>query len=500
MSSFEDSTNSPRFTLTLPVQRDLKVTVYDANRNEVVQLAEGGGASEVQLARGLYSVRVEGPTGFEEQAIRLDRDLDLSSFVPKRYSAAPIRGSQLTEDYYTDPSEDLSRKETRPPLSPDANSRLFIFARMIDRQRASLFQSPLQLSLCLADGEIVTSFEQPEVYADRSAGWWAFSVAARAGFYRLRSTGSNGREIGIHLFPDWQTQVFLLVGDDGPVLQGCRIFMAPALEGFHANDGVAELVDDSIAALADSTADPSPTLVRDLLDLKFENPVLGLIGAHLLIRANRRPAELSLTGRHEPSRIVEKLRSILGDCADVRALQIALSPEAGFQPAMFSEPPMLLAGFQTVIEAAGRYPSLIADAPIVDDIADNLYSDSVWTTWASLLDDTSTGPVPIAADGAMPESGRSRTSPEWVQAGIVAAVEQQAIRAERRDRSGQGNLPAGLSLEELAHQLEVTPLTIDRALNELHQMSDGELSQAFGGRENRSASQLRDAVVKFVRR
>ena len=500
-SSGSAGSSPPQWRVRLPAQRDLRVTVYDAHHREI---SVASGATEVRLPRGLYSVRVEGPTGFEERAIRLDQDLDLSDLLPKRYSAAPIRGSQLAHEYYSGPSHRLSLNESRPPLSPDANAGLFIFARTIDRERAARSHPLLGLSLHLADGRPVTDFSAPGVQADRSAGWWSFSVAAPSGFYRLCTTGADAREIGIHLFPDWQTQVFLLVGDDGPVLEGSRIFVTRKGAGFQADDEVAELVDDSIAALADPTGDPPESLVQNLLDLKFENPVLGLIGAHLLIRSNRRTRDGSPNRRYEPSRVVDKLRSILGDCADVRALQLAVAPD---QPsghiAMFHEPPMLLAGLEAVISAARKNPALVADAPLVDDIVDNLYADSVWTTWSSLLaepdisDPRSSWANVTHAKAPFEMSGRSES--DWVRQGIVAAVEQRADRSERRLRSQAVSAQDGLSVDDLARQLDVTPNRIDRALRDLMQMSDDELDGAFGSRTNRPASVLRDALSMVSR-
>jgi len=160
--------------------------------------------------------------------------------------------------------------------------------------------------------------------------------------------------------------------------------------GTHAAQGHTALAADPDSPDTQSTGmgllglrlgrDLVPGEVRsELLYGKFHNPMLGLIGAHLLLMA----AEPK---REYVDMVLGNLRwNLLGDVPDVRALEWrAWQRLGGDRPpqAPFIEPPMLRAGLRAVIDADAEVGGLVPADGILSWISLYQRADSAWTTWS----------------------------------------------------------------------------------------------------------------------
>jgi hypothetical protein len=210
---------------------------------------------------------------------------------------------------------------------------------------------------------------------------------------------------------------------------------------------------------------------------------------------------------------------MLGPSPDVNALRLASVNDASTSAVsfMFDQPPMLLAGVQLLLQAVSDNPSLVSDSPVMDDIVDNVVSDSVWTTWHALL------PMPLQGSpfsAKPPKPGdrfkryihqpeelqaplgafaEKKPEPQWVRVGVLAAIDHELSRERFNAReAGQVDVrnPPGVTIAELARQLDITPQRVDRALRDLNAMGPDELGKMLGGES--SIASVAGNLTRFI--
>jgi len=129
---------------------------------------------------------------------------------------------------------------------------------------------------------------------------------------------------------------------------------------------------------------------RELLYGKFDNPMLGLIGAHLLLMArepNRDTIDLVLGNLRD---------NLLGDVPDVRALAWRAWQRLGGDrpaPTPFDAPPMLRAGLRAVIDADAEVGGLVPADGILSWISRHQRADTAWTSWSPPVQTRARGPT-----------------------------------------------------------------------------------------------------------
>ena len=156
-------------------------------------------------------------------------------------------------------------------------------------------------------------------------------------------------------------------------------------------------------ALTQSRRILSDGLLRELLDEKLDDPMLGLLGAHLLLRD--KPADIAAF------RIVtDNLLRLLGpNHPDLRALWRRRQP-ADSVVDILESPPMLRLSWDLAVEASIRNPEVLgAEAP--SSIADKILPDAPWLIWRA----TSPG-QPSAAEHALKDYLRARAQSALVTA------------------------------------------------------------------------------------
>jgi hypothetical protein len=368
------SSDREHYTLTAEAPLEAVVQVLDENDNVV------GGRGSHSLPLGIYTVRAEISGRIAEEMVRLTRDRTITVYPP-RFLSAPIANASNSHEYYSYPAERLSTVLTRAVSIGEGpfSARLFIFIRTPYMQ---LYRGePLAENLVLLDGDgsVVSTFRHDEVVVD-GAGYLAYSVSITPGSYRLVTAGAEGRELGLEIPANWQLQVFLIYRDR-VLLESATCFLARKDVGFRREDEVASDVDFALSALNNRAAE-LPDETRDrLLSGKFENPMLGLLAAHLLLQAPE--PDSGLLGV-----VLANLYRLLGAEPDVVALELMMADR--FQrplPALqLARPPMLRAGFEGVTRIAARAPEVIAADSLCERISTQLYTDSPWVTWQPLPD------------------------------------------------------------------------------------------------------------------
>jgi hypothetical protein len=252
------------------------------------------------------------------------------------------------------------------------------------RQRPLPFPS---LSLHRPGGELIADLAPtPGTQLDPQEPILAMTAEVDPGSYILHSADSSGVEAEqtVQAVRDWQVQVFLIEETPAPVTEADPAQAAPARrisilmgrDRFDPADETLRLVEEARAALADERKVASD-FVTETLFAKFDNPMLGLFGAHLMLigrDANRSAKEDVQHGLSDAKRIrapvafnqslfdrvVANLASLLGsDHPDVTSLATQASNQdlQSLQPV--DVPPMLWRSWMLLIQASNERPELV---------------------------------------------------------------------------------------------------------------------------------------------
>jgi len=399
----------PNTLTVLAADETAEIAVLDGGLRSV---AKGIGKVQQSLPAGLYKVRVRvGPT-LVEQLVSLDQDrqiefpqasipspipLERTSRGNTDHTAAAIKASQTVRDVF------------------GAGASVLIFAREQSRSGSELKHKDnpaTGLTLLTESGQELANVErraEVNLDGDPCAGWRA---EIDPGPYRLRLARKDGSTIERALFagPQAQIQIFLLQCDyplpDGsvqriPDMSGSAIAISPNYQ-FSPQRQRTRLAEIARYALTQSRRILSDGLLRDLLDEKFDDPMLGLLGAHLLLRD--KPADARLF------RIVtDNLLRLLGpNHPDLRALWLRREPADSAVDARLESPPMFRLSWDLAVEASIRHPEVLsAKAPSA--IADKILPDAPWLIWR-----TTSGDKPSAVEHALQDYLRARARIERV--------------------------------------------------------------------------------------
>ncbi len=227
------------------------------------------------------------------------------------------------------------------------------------------------------------------------------------GLYRLRLSLPSGacQEHTLVACAGWQTQVFLLQRDH----EGARLADLPKAsvlmalgKGFQTGDAGLRQAELARLGLMNERKVLSSD-VREMLEGKFANPMLGIYGAHLLLLENSPDLRLVRI-------VVNNLRSLLGDShPDVEALALAVN---GSPASSFAVPPMLRRSWKLVVDATLERPDLVPADSVAARAAQNVCSEEPWFVWTTSTQ-TSGDPRTDWESGL-----RSYLSPWWLRASL----------------------------------------------------------------------------------
>lgn len=351
-----------------------RISVLDGNLNQV---AEGIGQLSQALTPGLYKVRVRvGPTT-EERLVSLDADRHETFGVQDFPSAVPLHNTSSSREYHIEAARELS---SRPKTVLGSGATIFIFSRDLRPTVGKAVGNPVAgLKLFDASGKLLADLEEMaeiRVTADPSAGC---SIAVDPGEYRLRLDRADGGALERALIAvgSWQTQIFMLQRDDGsgrrPDLEGGTVVMSNRGH-FEPNDNLTRLSELARYALAQHHKILSDDLQQLLLG-KSDDPMLGLFGAHLILRDMPEDQVLLDT-------VLDHLEALLGsNYPDVVALKLHRKAPQAATIAEFHQPTVLRASWDLVVEASFEFPQIIPMRAEIERIGSDVFPNSSWLIW-----------------------------------------------------------------------------------------------------------------------
>ena len=353
-----------------------------------------GPTKDFELAPGLYKVKITGgnETREEQVALRPGSAPVLQEFSRLVFaSPAPLADTSKTHEFHIEAAIEQSRLIH---VQAGAGSKIFVFARgWTEKQRTDSDTHQRQhpatgLKLLNETGE--TAVVDFETQSEKDLGWepWAAcNVSVNPGNYRLRLDvpSLNGTiEQTVVASPGWQTQIFLLQRDysedqpqaESPTasrkqadLLNASVLMSRGGFDYDRND--LRSVELARLALTNQRKVLSGEL-RQLLRDKFENPMLGIFGAHLLLLDNEPDKELF-------GIVVNKLRDLVGPAhPDVEALALQLPQSSNYQ---FKSPPMLQRSWSLICQATADKPELVPSESVLAGVSGSWWGNSIWLSW-----------------------------------------------------------------------------------------------------------------------
>jgi hypothetical protein len=356
------------------------------------------GMGEVSLAPGIYKVRATaGPQSWEELvALPPGRETEHLEIPTLRFaSPVPLPDTALTHKYH---ELAASHESGQVHVTAGQGSAIFIFARYYTlpdtpaTQLSGLHHPAQGLTLRDLRGNLVADLaaqSAAELSPPRDP-WAACNVLVDPGLYRLRlelPTGSSVEQTLVAV-SGWQTQAFALQRsyDSEPGAQRADLLRASILYSRYDREfGPWPPFDPTrseykegvrLAELARlGLTNQRPVLRREVTDMvwmKYDNPMLGILGAHLLLLDKEPDYALFRT-------VVTNLRRILGIHPDVEALALRLDSDD--RPYVFEVPPMLRRSWSLILEATVTRPDLVPLNTLASRMAEHLWGDGPWLLW-----------------------------------------------------------------------------------------------------------------------
>jgi hypothetical protein len=390
------------------------LTLVDSRFNPIANsLGLLGGAYQC----GIYKIIVQFGSEIAnktEIVILLDRNIqDLKILAPVMPSAVPVVDATPTHEYQLDAAATLRLPTTEPSTAPESNLESFdiaprggvagaedvrgarvgigsaigVLARFWTGQPpriddASLFPNPFEgLYILDKQGQVVADL--PTVAYDRRPDPVAsFATRLGPGTYLLRQVFTNGTTLDrpVIASPGWQTNVFIRreSRDVGAKSDANSANTVPFLRSMGSVSllmvrlGGAALDPYQVAqtegkiegwrlALRDrrkiSSAD-----AHNLLTEKFENPIAGIIGAHLALLGEQAFPNAASPNREWLNEVILNLRGLVGpDHPDVEALSL-LCPQMALRAQVIPEPPMYLRSWEVIADRE-QVPTLVFPPP-----------------------------------------------------------------------------------------------------------------------------------------
>ncbi len=372
----------------------LEFSLLNSNFQEV---ASGTGRLAAQVDPGIYQLQVRAGPQVESKLLVLEpgsehRDLGVELAFP---SAAPLPGTTTSHEFQERAVQEAS---TKLLTEPGPASGLVIVVRNARGQDSLPFgkETVADFSLLGSDLRPVKGFARGWKI-DHGQCWATWSSRLEPGGYVLRSvrpsaaTGPHATvDQSVWLSPNWQTLVFVPNSPLGPDTDNASIHMTSGYAGWTPSwwDPQTEHANTALELALWGLRERRPAVPDDLdmlLNSKFANPMLGIVGAHSLLLAPT--VDFPRLGI-----VLNNLSALVPDHPDVAALrwlqtevEFAATPsQAVYPPIDVSWPPMLSAGYSALIRNDARTPSGIVSGTTAQAIAPNVLSQSVWTSWLPL--------------------------------------------------------------------------------------------------------------------
>jgi hypothetical protein len=360
-SPFPDDVGRVRLRVT-PRSPLAEVFLID---HEFTLVARSVGALDTKVEPGVYKVKARLGDETTETLVVLNQDRAFS-LGEDLASPAPIEGTSRTHEYHMGAAADESATAA---TEVGSGATMFLMTRgwtAADGAELWTERSLPGLSLHGRDGETIADLNEPAGGGVDPFAGTTVRLNPGAYFVRWRDEAGFTTEQSVQAVEGWQTQVFLLDDQAHPSEGGrYRVSVLMSREAFDPFDQAPRLVEDARAALAQER-DVAADFIHETLGAKFDNPMLGLFGAHLMLLAKDSVSDpdnpASAPVRFDQSLfdyVVANLRELLGSHnPDVIALSTQTTAQAD-PPFPLTEPPMLWRSWVLLIEASNTWPEVV---------------------------------------------------------------------------------------------------------------------------------------------
>lgn len=355
------------------------------------------------LAPGVYKFKFRRGTAIEEQHVMLRPGSPAVTLAaPKLTTAspAPLEASSRTHEYHIGAASQSSRQVHE---KFGAGGQLFLLVRdwTTHNEPTRTPQPAAGLHICDAAGTVLFDVEKVTAGVRDQDRWATVNIEVNPGSYRLRlETRQQGTfEQTIVVSPGWQTQVFLLLTNYSPTigpdskngadwradLNRASILMAERGRGFDPASHEFRLADTACAWLGSRQQTAAAAGLKHALQLKFNNPMLGIYAAHALTSGpTSKEMEKSPPIAESLFRdVVSNLEYLVPGHPDVQALRLWLDGAASVNIPPLHMPPMLTSSWMKFVEASATRRELIARGSLASRIGGCVWGNGPWLIWAA---------------------------------------------------------------------------------------------------------------------
>jgi hypothetical protein len=435
--------SAPEYELIVePADRISEIAVYDGQLNVAVKAV---GHLRQTLPAGLYRVRIRVGSAIDEKVIALDKAQTVS-FDPLPFaSPIPLRVAEKTRPYHMAAAADAAGKIPAKALGEGAS--IMVFAREWSLPEAAEGNPAQGLSLLDAQESLLADiWKEADLRSDgdASAGWRA--DVAPGGYLLRLELGDSDKTVllrPIYVSPGHQLQVFCLVSDhivdEGnqrktirrPDLANAAIVLSTS-GSFDPDDRGTRSSQLACSALTQSRDVLLPALIEEVTG-NFNNPVLGLLVAHLLLTS--RPDDKALFRS-----VTDKLLPMLGeDHPDLQALWWQRGDDQKIADGRLHVLPMLRASWGLAVNRSIKTFDVLS----LGTFASKLTRITPSVPWLMLLDNDW-----AVSDDAIDDYLKARAHSRMTRADAKAALEALAFQKQyfkRAYSAVRDMLPTGIA-------------------------------------------------------
>jgi hypothetical protein len=399
---------------TLRVRTEIPTAEIFAIDGDGDVVGRGVGTLSEKLTPGVYKIRYRIGSRVVDDFVELPPgDGDHSVPVPELPVTTSVPLSSGSTGAWPAFAEAAIEWSKQVHVKRGTGSRVFLFVNRAVASETSLARAADALTLRGFSGdEIARLSDAPST--SRCVG---YTVELDPGGYLLRFDDGSSPAIEQSVFtaPSWQTQVFLPLVTFGdkcePDFSERAVLMSSIEAGFVPNWPAfrstaaarhslafwrrSATSGEAMKAGVQKTEQSRKSAVEDrllgeLLQGKFENPMLGIFGAHLMLLLAQ--PDLTLLRK-----VISNLRGLIGDHPDVTSLSLYLKDSSPDQ-ITFPLPPMLRSSWSLIVENCGpSRPELVPTGSYSYSIGGGLWGSGAWLSWKS---------PPPSAKSAVPKVGR----------------------------------------------------------------------------------------------
>lgn len=388
------STSDEVSAVSLSIRTEDPATEIFLLDDQFVVKAQGVGRLETQQEPGIYKIKLRAGYDNLEEVVFLQGPSFEKTYPPVTISSPiPLDHTRNLIKSHAEAADQQSRKVHVPH---GKGSWIFLFARDYPSSYGSdgpdlIAQNPAEgLGLMDTTCKMFVDFGAQSEKHQGENPWAACSVEVNPGLYCLCLKTPRGEimEQTVYAAKNCQTQIFVTQtvyehkhGSEHhegaaepkkiPDLIGAAMLISPE-RLFRSDNRYARVAELARLGLSNRRKVLSDEL-RDMLRYKFEEPILGIYGAHLLLLEATPDLDLF-------NEVINNLRKLLGnEHPDVEALSLAMGFDATSY--VFRAPPMLRRSWPLVLRATVKRPGLVPIGSLASQVADCFLGVGPWLTW-----------------------------------------------------------------------------------------------------------------------